>query len=135
MPSTKRGCHAWSIMCPPFSGSKYGASLAKSAGISITSSSLPRWAWRTRRRAGVAMGPTSCTRQTPFPPLPILLAGTLAASCGFALPVATPPNAIAYATGAVTARQMARAGLFLDVVAVAVMIAAVLLLGPIAFPR
>ncbi|MBK9392352.1 MAG: hypothetical protein IPN40_00065 [Uliginosibacterium sp.] len=36
MPSTKRGCHAWSIMCPPFSGSKYGASLAKSAGISIT---------------------------------------------------------------------------------------------------
>jgi len=67
-------------------------------------------------------------------PLPILLAGTLAASCGFALPVATPPNAIAYATGEVTARQMARAGLLLDVVAAAVMIAAVLLLGPLAFP-
>lgn len=68
-------------------------------------------------------------------PLPILLAGTLAASCGFALPVATPANAIAYATGAVSARQMARAGLLLDVALTLLMIAAVLFLAPVAFPR
>lgn len=68
-------------------------------------------------------------------PLPVLLAGTLAASCGFALPVATVANAIAYGTGEVSPRQMARAGLVLDVAATLVMIAAVLLLAPLAFPR
>lgn len=47
---------------------------------------------------------------------PALLAVTaaLAASGGFMLPVATPPNAIAYGTGAVTTRQMARAGACLN---------------------
>ncbi len=69
-------------------------------------------------------------------PLPILLAGTLAASCGFALPVATPANAIAYATGRRDrAADGARGPLPRRRAAVAVMIAAVLLLGPIAFPR
>lgn len=66
-------------------------------------------------------------------PLPILLVGTLAASCGFMLPVATVANAIAYGTGEATARQMARAGLWLDVVGVLVMVAAVLLLSPLVF--
>lgn len=62
-------------------------------------------------------------------PGPILLAGTLGASCGFALPVATVANAIAYGTGEVSARQMARAGLLLDVLVTTVMVAAVLLLS------
>lgn len=45
----------------------------------------------------------------------------LAASCGFALPVATPPNALVYGTGHVPQRDMLRVGLALDVVCVGVL--------------
>lgn len=45
----------------------------------------------------------------------------LAASCGFALPVATPPNAMVYGTGHVPQRQMIRAGLALDALCVLVL--------------
>lgn len=42
----------------------------------------------------------------------------LTASCGFMLPVATPPNAIIYGSGLVTQREMIRTGLWLDIVCV-----------------
>jgi sodium-dependent dicarboxylate transporter 2/3/5 len=45
----------------------------------------------------------------------LALACGVAASFGFALPVATPPNAIAYGSGSVTRGQMLRAGSVLDV--------------------
>lgn len=47
-------------------------------------------------------------------PLLLLLPTTLAASCAFMMPVATPPNAIVYGSGAVTIPQMARAGIWLN---------------------
>ena len=50
--------------------------------------------------------------------LPITSA--IAASYGFALPVATPPNAIVFGTGTVTRGQMLRAGLVLDLLFVPV---------------
>ncbi len=48
---------------------------------------------------------------------PLLLAvpAVLGASCAFMLPVATPPNAIVYASGRVSVPQMARAGIWLNV--------------------
>ncbi|MCC6970676.1 MAG: DASS family sodium-coupled anion symporter [Phycisphaerales bacterium] len=55
-----------------------------------------------------------------LPPGVLLVATTVAASNGFMLPVATPPNALAYATGKVSTRQMARAGLLLDLTAIVV---------------
>lgn len=51
-------------------------------------------------------------------PLDLVLPVGLAASLGFMLPVATPPNAIVYGTGAVTSEQMLKAGAILDVVAI-----------------
>jgi sodium-dependent dicarboxylate transporter 2/3/5 len=62
----------------------------------------------------------------------LLAAGAMAASCGFALPVATAANLFAYGSGQVTAGEMGRAGILLDVVGVVVVTAVVLLLGPLA---
>ena len=42
----------------------------------------------------------------------------IAATCAFMLPVATPPNALAYGTGAVRQDQMLRAGLILNLAAI-----------------
>ncbi len=42
----------------------------------------------------------------------------LTASCGFMLPVATPPNAIVFGSGLVTQREMIRTGVWLDLVCV-----------------
>ncbi len=67
------------------------------------------------------------------PPLALMLVAALAASTGFALPVATPPNAIVFGSGQVSVRQMARAGILLDLIAVAVIVLAVILLYPAVF--
>lgn len=47
-------------------------------------------------------------------PLLLALATTLAASCAFMLPVGTPPNAVAYATGLIPMSRMMRAGLWIN---------------------
>lgn len=45
-----------------------------------------------------------------------VFASTLAASCGFMLPVATPPNAIVYGSGKIPQRAMIRVGLALNLI-------------------
>ena len=57
---------------------------------------------------------------TGAPPGLLLTVAALAASCAFMLPVATPPNAIVFASGQVSIAQMARAGLGLNLMAVVV---------------
>jgi len=54
--------------------------------------------------------------------LPVFMVATLAGSCGFMLPVATPPNAIAFGTGLVPMRQMMRAGLAVNLLGIAVIV-------------
>lgn len=60
------------------------------------------------------------------PPLMLMMLIGLSASIGFALPMATPPNAIVFGSGEVTVRDMARAGLALDVVGIVVVVGVVL---------
>ena len=48
-------------------------------------------------------------------PLMLAIPAVLAASCAFMLPVATPPNAIVYGSGVLTISQMARAGIYLNI--------------------
>ena len=50
-------------------------------------------------------------------PLLLTVPAALAASMAFMLPVATPPNAIVFGSGRVTIPQMARAGVWLNIVA------------------
>lgn len=53
-------------------------------------------------------------------PAVLMIPAVLAASCGFMLPVATAPNAIAFGTGAVSGHTMMRHGLVADLLGVAV---------------
>ena len=54
----------------------------------------------------------------------------LAASCAFMLPMATGPNAVAYASGALTIGRMARIGIRLNLIAIIVIAVLVTLLAP-----
>jgi sodium-dependent dicarboxylate transporter 2/3/5 len=52
-------------------------------------------------------------------PFILMLTATLAASLAFMLPVATPPNAVAYGTGYITMHDMIRSGYVLNFIGVA----------------
>lgn len=68
-------------------------------------------------------------------PLVFVIPVTLAASCAFMLPVATPPNAIVFSSGLVSIPKMARAGLALNIIAVAVLSLVALTLAPMVFSQ
>ncbi|TVS12863.1 MAG: SLC13/DASS family transporter [Wenzhouxiangella sp.] len=66
-------------------------------------------------------------------PLLFIIPAALAASCAFMLPVATPPNAIVYGSGLLTVPMMVRAGIWLNLTFVLIVIAAAYLLLPWGF--
>ena len=49
-------------------------------------------------------------------PIVLMIPAALSASCAFMLPVATAPNAVIYGSGRVTIKEMARAGLVLNLI-------------------
>lgn len=66
-------------------------------------------------------------------PYLLLLPATFGVSCAFMLPVATPPNAIAYASGFITTEQMARAGFWLNVLFTILILILIFTLSPLIF--
>jgi len=56
---------------------------------------------------------------------------TIAASCAFMLPVATPPNAIVFSTGLISIPQMVRAGVLLNIIGIIIVSIAALILAPV----
>jgi sodium-dependent dicarboxylate transporter 2/3/5 len=65
--------------------------------------------------AGIAVGLN-------IPVLNLLIPVTMASSCAFMLPMATPPNAIVFASGYVKVNEMAKAGIILNFIAVGLLI-------------
>lgn len=65
-------------------------------------------------------------------PLVLAIPATVAASCAFMLPAATPPNAIMFGTGYFTVPQLAKAGIGVNLIGIAVIsVLALLLVGPL----
>ena len=53
-----------------------------------------------------------------MPPVWLMLPATLAASCAFMFPVATPPNAIVFGSGKIRVWEMLRMGVLLNITAI-----------------
>lgn len=69
--------------------------------------------------------------QAGVPPIVLTVPITIAASCAFMLPVATPPNAIVFSTGAISIPQMVRAGVFLNIIGIVIVSIVALTLAPV----
>jgi sodium-dependent dicarboxylate transporter 2/3/5 len=76
--------------------------------------------------AGIAIG-------LGIPILYLLIPVTMASSCAFMLPMATPPNAIVFASGYIKVHQMAKAGIILNLIAVAILVVMFQYVLPILF--
>lgn len=66
-------------------------------------------------------------------PLMLCIPITLAASCAFMLPVATPPNAIVFASGLINIPQMIRAGAILNLIGMLLLSVVSIWLAPLVF--
>lgn len=65
--------------------------------------------------AGIAIG-------LDYSVIHLLIPVTMAASCAFMLPMATPPNAIVFASGYIKVHEMVKAGFFLNIISIVIII-------------
>ena len=66
-------------------------------------------------------------------PLALMIPATLSASCAFMMPAATPPNAIVFGSNRLSIAEMARVGIFLNLLGALVIAALVYSLGLVVF--
>ena len=64
-------------------------------------------------------------------PVILVMAAGLACLCAFMLPVGTPPNAVAFASGAVTMQQMVKTGIWMNIIGLIVVVTVALTLVPL----
>jgi sodium-dependent dicarboxylate transporter 2/3/5 len=61
----------------------------------------------------------------------LLVAATLAASCAFMLPVATPPNAVVFGSGYLKIKDMTRAGIWMNLLSILIISLVIYFLIPV----
>jgi sodium-dependent dicarboxylate transporter 2/3/5 len=66
-------------------------------------------------------------------PLMLMIPATLSASCAFMMPVATPPNAIVFGSGRIKISEMAKVGVFINVIGVMVIAVLFYIIGTAVF--
>ncbi len=66
-------------------------------------------------------------------PVLLVMSVALAATIGFMLPVATPPNAIVFGSGAIKVADMLKTGAILDVISILVVTILAMTIGPLLF--
>ena len=76
--------------------------------------------------AGIAIG-------LDIPMLHLLIPVTIASSCAFMLPMATPPNAIVFASGHIEVHQMARVGFILNCLSILLLVLVFQFVMPLLF--
>lgn len=76
--------------------------------------------------AGIALGLDQ-------PMMHILIPVTMASSCAFMLPMATPPNAIVFASGYIKVHEMAKAGFILNIISIVIIIIFMTTIIPLLF--
>jgi sodium-dependent dicarboxylate transporter 2/3/5 len=64
-------------------------------------------------------------------PYTLMVAATLAASCAFLLPVATPPNAVVFGSGYLRVPDMARTGIWMNLISILIITLMVYYLMPV----
>ena len=64
-------------------------------------------------------------------PFGLMIAASVAASCAFMLPVATPPNAVVFGSGFLEMKDMVRAGIWMNLMSIAVVTVFVYFLLPL----
>jgi solute carrier family 13 (sodium-dependent dicarboxylate transporter), member 2/3/5 len=92
---------------------------ASTIGVSIAFTELLS---NTALSAGIIPPLLAFEAKAALTPLSLALPATLAASLSFMMPIATPPNALAYATGKIKLTQMLKLGAILNVVCAALLI-------------
>jgi len=66
-------------------------------------------------------------------PQAVMIPATLAASCGFMLPIASPMQAIVFSSGQLSVKQMVKAGVWMDVLGVVLLMLCWALMGALVF--
>lgn len=64
-------------------------------------------------------------------PYVLMIGATLAASCAFMLPVATPPNAVVFGSGYLKVKDMVRAGIWMNIISILLLTVATLFFMPL----
>lgn len=55
-------------------------------------------------------------------PMLLVVPATIASSCAFMMPISTPPNAIVFSSGHIKIKDMMKAGIWLNIIAIAVLV-------------